>query len=86
MSTTRLSSRGQVALPKNVREKYHWTSGQEFEIVETDECFVNRQCLDGMSRTTLCTGESISSEISVVAPLESNGATERIRPFDSGRP
>jgi AbrB family looped-hinge helix DNA binding protein len=37
MSTTRLSSRGQVVLPKNVREKYHWTSGQEFEIVETDE-------------------------------------------------
>jgi len=39
-----------------------------------------------MSRTTLCTGGSISSEISVVAPLESNDATERIRPFDSGRP
>lgn len=37
MSTTRLSSRGQVVLPKNVREKYHWTSGQEFEVVETDE-------------------------------------------------
>jgi len=49
-------------------------------------CFVNRQCLDGMSRTTLRTGGSISSEISVVAPLASNGATERIRPFDSERP
>jgi len=39
-----------------------------------------------MNRTTLRTGGSISSEISFVAPLESNGATEHIRPFDSGQP
>ena len=37
MSTTRLSSRGQVVLPKDVRDRHQWKPGQEFEIVETDE-------------------------------------------------
>lgn len=37
MPTTRLSSRGQVVLPKQIRDAHHWESGQEFEIVDTDE-------------------------------------------------
>mgnify|MGYP000055270647 FL=1 len=37
MPTTRLSSRGQVVLPKRVREKNRWDPGQEFEIVQTEE-------------------------------------------------
>jgi len=37
MPTTRLSSRGQVVLPKPIREKHRWTPGQEFEVVDTDE-------------------------------------------------
>lgn len=36
MPTTRLSSRGQVVLPKQVREAHRWAPGQEFEIVETE--------------------------------------------------
>lgn len=36
MPTTRMSSRGQVVLPKPVREKHQWAPGQEFEVVETD--------------------------------------------------
>jgi AbrB family looped-hinge helix DNA binding protein len=37
MSTTRLSSRGQVVLPKRVRDKHQWDPGQEFEVVQTEE-------------------------------------------------
>jgi AbrB family looped-hinge helix DNA binding protein len=37
MPTTRLSSRGQVVLPKRVREQNRWDPGQEFEIVQTEE-------------------------------------------------
>lgn len=37
MATTRLSSRGQVVLPKRIREKHQLEPGQEFEIVETED-------------------------------------------------
>lgn len=37
MPSTQLSSRGQVVLPKQVREAHHWVPGQEFEIVETED-------------------------------------------------
>jgi AbrB family looped-hinge helix DNA binding protein len=37
MPTTRLSSRGQVVLPKRVREANRWDPGQEFEVVQTEE-------------------------------------------------
>lgn len=37
MPTTRLSSRGQVVLPKRVRDENRWDPGQEFEIVQTEE-------------------------------------------------
>jgi AbrB family looped-hinge helix DNA binding protein len=32
MQTTRLSSKGQVILPKSVRDAQHWTQGTEFSI------------------------------------------------------
>lgn len=37
MSTTHLSSKGQVIIPKAVRESRHWRPGQVLEIVETPE-------------------------------------------------
>ena len=37
MPTTRLSSRGQVVLPKRVRDNNQWDPGQEFEVVQTEE-------------------------------------------------
>jgi len=42
MPTTRLSSRGQIVIPKSIREARNWTAGQEFDIVESDNALVLR--------------------------------------------
>ncbi len=43
METTRLSSKGQVILPKAIRENYHWLAGTELEIEECPDGIVLRQ-------------------------------------------
>lgn len=35
METTRLSSKGQIILPKAVRDAHHWVPGTDFAIEET---------------------------------------------------
>ena len=35
METTKLSSKGQVIIPKVIRESHHWQAGTEFVIEET---------------------------------------------------
>ena len=42
MFTTRLSSRGQITIPKTIRKTRRWKPGQEFEIIETDGGIVLR--------------------------------------------
>ncbi|WPL13819.1 transcriptional regulator, AbrB family [Thiorhodovibrio litoralis] len=42
METTRLSSKGQVILPKTIRENYHWSAGTELEIEECQDGIVLR--------------------------------------------
>lgn len=37
METTRLSSKGQIILPKSVRELHHWSAGMEFVIEDTPD-------------------------------------------------
>ena len=37
MLTTRLSSKGQIVIPKAIRNTRYWNPGQEFEVIETDE-------------------------------------------------
>jgi AbrB family looped-hinge helix DNA binding protein len=37
VQTTRLSSKGQVILPKSVREARHWPAGTEFVVESTAE-------------------------------------------------
>lgn len=37
MTTTRLSSKGQVIIPKLFRAARHWTSGMQLEVIETDD-------------------------------------------------
>ncbi len=35
MNTTRLSSKGQVIIPKSIRDEYQWTTGIEFFVIDT---------------------------------------------------
>jgi AbrB family looped-hinge helix DNA binding protein len=42
MPITHLSSRGQIVIPKSIREAHNWTAGQEFEIVESGNALVLR--------------------------------------------
>ena len=37
MDTTKLSSKGQVIIPKNIRDLHHWNAGLELEVIEVDE-------------------------------------------------
>ena len=37
MPTTRLSSKGQIIIPKTIRKARAWKPGQEFEVIETDD-------------------------------------------------
>lgn len=37
MSTTKLSSKGQVIIPKPIRSAHHWEPGLELIVIDTDE-------------------------------------------------
>ena len=37
METTRLSSKGQIIIPKAIRQTYQWPVGQEFIVEEIDQ-------------------------------------------------
>lgn len=34
METTKLSSKGQVIIPKHIRESHHWDAGLELQVIE----------------------------------------------------
>ena len=37
MKTTKLSSKGQVIIPKAVRDAHHWSTGQELAVIEVGD-------------------------------------------------
>jgi AbrB family looped-hinge helix DNA binding protein len=37
MLTTKLSSKGQVIIPKEIRSRHHWEAGQELQAIDTDD-------------------------------------------------
>lgn len=37
METTRLSSKGQVIIPKEVRAAHQWEAGLEFDVIDTED-------------------------------------------------
>ena len=42
MSTTRLSSKGQIVIPKAVREAHDWHTGTEFEVTDVGDALLLR--------------------------------------------
>ena len=37
MQTTKLSSKGQVIIPKTLRSRYNWSTGQELSVIDTGD-------------------------------------------------
>lgn len=37
METTRMSSKGQVIIPKAIRESRHWSPGMELQVIDTGD-------------------------------------------------
>lgn len=37
METTKVSTRGQVVIPKDLRESYDWKVGQKLDVIDTGE-------------------------------------------------
>lgn len=37
METTRVSTRGQVVIPSELRKSYHWEVGQELDVIDTGD-------------------------------------------------
>lgn len=35
MASVKLSSKGQVIIPKPIRDNYHWDTGQELQLIDT---------------------------------------------------
>jgi AbrB family looped-hinge helix DNA binding protein len=47
METTRLSSKGQIILPKSVRDAHHWTPGTDFSVEDTGDSVILRPVRTG---------------------------------------
>ncbi|MCF6291684.1 MAG: AbrB/MazE/SpoVT family DNA-binding domain-containing protein [Desulfobacterales bacterium] len=52
MPTTILSSKGQVIIPKSIREEHHWEPGQRLEVIKSGEG-VQLKPVEPFSKTTL---------------------------------
>lgn len=60
MAKTRMSSKGQVVIPKEIREAMHWDAGTDLEVLPTDDGVLLRPA-GAFPRTTVeqvvgCTG------------------------------
>jgi len=47
METTRLSSKGQIILPKTVRDEHHWGPGTDFSVEDTGDGVILRPIRSG---------------------------------------
>ncbi len=81
--TTRLSSKGQIIIPKAIRAARSWRPGQQFEVVETGEGVLLRPCqpfpgteLDEVAGCLAYDGPPVSVE-------EMNGAVALKRRMES---
>ncbi len=43
MSLIRLSSKGQIVIPKAIRDKHHWREGQELEVFDSEDGMVVKE-------------------------------------------
>ena len=73
METTRLSSKGQIILPKAVRESHHWGPGTDFSVEDTG---------DGVLLRPLKTARLTRLD-DVVGCLRVNGPARKVKEMDA---
>ena len=72
MIVTKLSSKGQVVIPKHIRSAHHWSTGQEFVVVDTG---------DGISLHPKMPFKPTSLQ-SVAASLKYSGPAKSLKEMD----
>lgn len=87
MTTAHLSSKGQIILPKSVRDSHHWAPGTEFEVETLPEGILlrpkKRFATTKMSDVIGCTGyQGPARSLEEMATAIAQGVSER---RDSGR-
>jgi AbrB family looped-hinge helix DNA binding protein len=87
VETTRLSTKGQVVLPKEIRTARAWGPGTEFTVEETDDGILLRPCLRFPVATLDRVAESLQSRGKSRTPVQMRTAIEREarRRHDRGR-
>ena len=73
METTRLSSKGQIILPKAVRDTHHWAPGTDFSVEDTG---------DGVVLRPIKTGQPTRLD-DLVGSLRVKGSARTIEEMDS---
>jgi AbrB family looped-hinge helix DNA binding protein len=73
VETTRLSSKGQIILPKAVRDRHHWEAGTDFSVEDTGDGIILRPVRTGMP-TRLA---------DIVGSLRVKGSARTIEEMDS---
>lgn len=89
MTTIRLSSEGQLVLPKSVRDAHGWAGGEELILEDLGDAVVIRAAasrpipkLEAL-RTRLRAGRRVTAD-DVVGVLHRNGPAVSIEDMDSG--
>jgi len=82
METTRLSSKGQVILPKSVRDAYHWAPGTEFEVESRPEGVLlrpkKRFAMTDIAAVVGCTGyQGPAKSLKAMEKAITQGVSER---------
>lgn len=73
METTRLSSKGQIILPKAVRDEHHWGPGTDFSVEDTG---------DGVLLRPIKTGQP-TMLADLIGSLSVKGGARSIEEMDS---
>jgi AbrB family looped-hinge helix DNA binding protein len=73
METTRLSSKGQIILPKAVRDLHHWVPGTDFSVEDTG---------DGVLLRPIKTSRATRLN-DVIGSLRAEGPTRTIEEMDA---
>jgi AbrB family looped-hinge helix DNA binding protein len=71
--TTRLSSKGQIVLPKTMRDQHHWAPGTDFTVEDTG---------DGVLLRPIKTGRATRLD-ELIGSLRVTGAARSIEEMDS---